>query len=44
MNLNTSKKQEGYVVVVVAALLAALTGFLALAVDIGVLLMRSETE
>jgi len=37
MNMNTSKKQEGYVVVVVAALLAALTGFLALAVDIGVL-------
>jgi Putative Flp pilus-assembly TadE/G-like len=36
--MNTSKKQEGYVVVVVvAALLAALTGFLALAVDIGVL-------
>src|SRR5438094_4824412 len=37
MNMNTSKKQEGYVVIVVAALLAALTGFLALAVDIGVL-------
>src|SRR6266571_4398892 len=33
MNMNTSKKQEGYVVIVVAALLAALTGFLALAVD-----------
>ena len=37
MNMNTSKKQEGYVVIVVAALLAALTSFLALAVDIGVL-------
>jgi len=50
MNMNTSKKQEGYVVVVVAALLAALTGFLALAVDIGVLysaglrLRRSPTR
>jgi len=37
MNMNTSKKQDGFVLIVVAALLAALTGFLALAVDIGVL-------
>jgi Tfp pilus assembly protein PilX len=37
MNMNTSEKQEGFVLVVVAALLVALIGFLALAVDIGVL-------
>src|SRR3989442_5418236 len=36
MNINT-KNQEGFVLVVVAVLLFALVGFLALAVDIGVL-------
>src|SRR3989454_12514359 len=36
MNINT-KNEEGFVLVVVAALLVALIGFLALAVDIGVL-------
>ena len=37
MNMNTSKKQEGFVLVVVAIVLLALVGFLALAVDVGVL-------
>src|SRR5438876_11022702 len=37
MNMNTSKKQKGFVLVVLALLLVALIGFLALAVDIGVL-------
>src|SRR5437667_7791516 len=37
MNMNTSKKQQGFVLVVLALLLVALIGFLALAVDIGVL-------
>src|SRR5438876_1069689 len=37
MNMNTSKKQEGFVIAVVAIVLVALVGFLALAVDIGVL-------
>ena len=37
MNMNTSKKQEGFVLVVLAIVLLALVGFLALAVDIGVL-------
>src|SRR5438132_11649531 len=37
MNRNNSKKQEGFVLVVVAIVLLALVGFLALAVDIGVL-------
>src|SRR5438034_7928818 len=37
MNMNTSKKQKGFVLVVVALLLVALIGFLAFAVDIGVL-------
>jgi Tfp pilus assembly protein PilX len=37
MNMNTSKKQEGFVLVVVAIVLIVLVGFLALAVDIGVL-------
>src|SRR3989454_6958344 len=37
MNTNTSKKQEGFVLVVVAVVLVALIGFLALAVDVGVL-------
>src|SRR5438094_7609854 len=37
MNMNNSKKQEGFVLVVVAIVLVALVGFLALAVDIGVL-------
>jgi len=37
MNMNTSKKQEGFVLVVVAIVLVALIGFLALAVDIGAL-------
>src|SRR3989442_7922223 len=37
MNMNNSKKQEGFVLVVVAIVLVALIGFLALAVDIGVL-------
>ena len=37
MNSNTSKKQEGFVLVVVAIVLMVLVGFLALAVDIGVL-------
>ena len=37
MNRNNSKKQEGFVLVVVAIVLVALVGFLALAVDIGVL-------
>ena len=35
--MNTSKKQKGFVLVVLALLLVALIGFLALAVDIGVL-------
>jgi len=37
MNMNTSKKQEGFVIVVVAIALIVLVGFLALAIDIGVL-------
>src|SRR5438034_10396403 len=37
MNMNTSKKQEGFVVAVLAIVLVALVGFLALAVDSGVL-------
>src|SRR5207253_11381313 len=37
MNMNTAKKQEGFVLVVVAIVLLALVGFLALAVDVGVL-------
>src|SRR2546427_11793241 len=37
MNRNNSKKQEGFVLVVVAIVLVALVGFLALAVDVGVL-------
>src|SRR5213594_3652033 len=37
MNMNTSKKQEGFVIAVLAIVLLALVGFLALAVDIGVL-------
>src|SRR3989449_1343126 len=37
MNMNTSKKQKGFVLVVLALLLVVLIGFLALAVDIGVL-------
>src|SRR5213594_2418466 len=37
MNMNTSKKQEGFVLVVVAIVLIVLVGFLALAIDIGVL-------
>src|SRR2546428_12868212 len=37
MNMNTSKKQEGFVLAVLAIVLVALVGFLALAVDIGVL-------
>src|SRR6266699_4323045 len=37
MNMNTSKKQKGFVLVVLAFLLVALIGFLALADDIGVL-------
>src|SRR3989454_12350746 len=37
MNTNTSKKQEGFVLVLVAVVLVALIGFLALAVDVGVL-------
>ncbi len=37
MNRNNSKKQEGFVLVVVAIVLLALVGFLALAVDVGVL-------
>src|SRR5438445_526077 len=37
MNMITSKKQKGFVLVVLALLLVALIGFLALAVDIGVL-------
>src|SRR2546427_10676283 len=37
MNMNTSKKQEGFVIAVLAIVLVALVGFLALAVDIGAL-------
>src|SRR2546425_705714 len=37
MNMNTLKKQKGFVLVVLALLLVVLIGFLALAVDIGVL-------
>ena len=37
MNMNTSKKQEGFVIVAVAIVLIVLVGFLALAIDIGVL-------
>src|SRR2546427_2437582 len=37
VNRNNSKKQEGFVLVVVAIVLIALVGFLALAVDVGVL-------
>ncbi len=37
MNRNNSKKQEGFVLVVVAIVLVALIGFLALAIDVGVL-------
>src|SRR5216117_98146 len=37
MNMNTLKKQKGFVLVVLALLLVALIGFLGLAVDIGVL-------
>ncbi len=37
MNKNASKKQEGFVLVIVAALLVALIGVLALAIDIGIL-------
>ena len=37
MNMNTSKKQEGFVLAVLAIVLVALVGFVALAVDIGVL-------
>src|SRR5438094_10624960 len=37
MNMNTSKKQEGFVLAVLAIVLVALVGFLALAIDIGVL-------
>src|SRR5205809_4859789 len=37
MNMNTSKKQEGFVLAVLAIVLVVLVGFLALAVDIGVL-------
>src|SRR5438876_486738 len=37
MNMNTSKKQQGFVLVVLALLIVALIGILALAVDIGVL-------
>src|SRR5437667_9141340 len=45
MNMNTSKKQEGFVLVVVAIVLLALVGFVALAVDIGVLYSaRTSTQ
>src|SRR5437773_12099543 len=37
MNMNTSRKQKGFVLVVLALLLVVLIGFLALAVDVGVL-------
>src|SRR3989454_3494018 len=37
MNTNTSKKQEGFVLVLVAVVLVALISFLALDVDVGVL-------
>src|SRR5437867_5012204 len=37
MNRNNSEKQEGFVLVVVAIVLVALIGFLALAIDVGVL-------
>src|SRR2546422_9515932 len=37
MNMNTSKKQKGFVLVVLALLLVVLIGFLALAVDVGIL-------
>src|SRR3989442_8726909 len=45
MNMNNSKKQEGFVLVVVAIVLVALIGFLALAVDVGVLYSaRTSTQ